>query len=119
MSVHYQCYSHTYYPASSGVSTYAPTVTTTYTYQVKVVQKSAGTVSSPQTWNLAYEPRSLRVTTSNNTVTIDAFSSTGLAGTTTSNSYTFTSPTKTSGAGIIISAPNYGQTTALDNFSLK
>jgi len=113
------CYQVNQVAASTGTGTVAPTITYSYSYQVNLLRKNAGTVSTLQSYGLSYEPRSLTVTTSNNTVKIDAYSATGQTGTVTSNTATVTSPTRTSGAGIIIGPSSYTQTTALDNFSIK
>lgn len=123
------CQTCTSYSCSSGdtlsgttcthTSTYTATNTPTYTYSVKILKKIAGTVSTAATYTYSSAVRSLKVSTSNNSVTISAYSAVGQSGLLAANSYTATSPTTTSTAGMIISPATSSQSAVLDNFYIK
>jgi hypothetical protein len=63
--------------------------------------------------------RSIKVTTSNNDITVSAYSAAEQELLLNSNTYTATSPTTTALAGIIVAPSSSGQTAVLDNFYLK
>jgi hypothetical protein len=59
------------------------------------------------------------VVTSNNDITVSAYSAANGESLLNSNTYTATSPTTTALAGIIVAPSSSGQSAALDNFYLK
>jgi hypothetical protein len=59
------------------------------------------------------------VVTSNNDITVSAYSAANEESLLNSNTYTATSPTTTALSGIIVAPSSSGQSAALDNFYLK
>jgi hypothetical protein len=103
----------------TSTSTYSATNTPTYTYTTRLIKNTSGTKSTLVTYSHSSAVRSLKVTTSNDTVSISAYSGTGQSGLLDTNNYAVTTPTKTAVAGIIISPASSSQGTTLDNFYMK
>ena len=103
-------------------SSYSATATTTYTNRVKLVQKVSGTVNTLANYTTTTSvgsntapTLSLKVNTSNNLITIVAYTGAGQTGTSYTNSYSATSPSTTPSAGIVSTTSDI----AVDNFGLK
>lgn len=112
----------------TNLSSVDPTISYTYTHSVRVLRNASGTVATLASTNVGTtladastnRIASLKVTTSNTTVDIMAYTGAGQTGTgTTLASYVATSPVTTANAGIIIAPTGSGQATAVDNFNLK
>lgn len=123
------CYSCTSYSCNSGdslsgstcthTSTYSATNSPTYTYSTNIVKSVAGVVSTVVSYTHSAAVRSLKVTTSNNSVTVAAYASSGQTSQLNSNVYTATSPATTAVAGMVLSPASSSQGLTLDNFYLK
>ena len=123
------CYTCTYYTCASGdslsgstcthTSTYSATNTPSYTYNTKIIQSVAGTVSTVATYTHSTAVRSLKVVTSNSSVTVTAYAASGQTSQLNSNVYTATSPNTTAVAGMVLSPASSSQGLTLDNFYLK
>lgn len=100
-------------------SSYAATNTPSYAYFTRIIRKAAGTVSTLTSFSHSAAVRSLKVVTSNDTVSVSAYSGTAQDGLLNTNSYSATTPTKTAVTGIIISPASSSQGTTLDNFYMK
>lgn len=103
----------------SGTSSTPATYNSSTSYNVRVQKNVAGTVTEVASWAQSWPIRSLSVTTSNATVNVTAYSGAGLSGSSSTNSYAATSPTRTANAGIIITSSSYDQGNIVDNFYLK
>ena len=121
-----QCTSYSCSPGDSlsgttctSTSTYSATNTPSYTYATRVIRNTSGTKSTLVTYSHSAAVRSLKVVTSNDTISISAYSGTGQSGLLDTNNYNVTTPTKTAIAGIIISPASSSQGTTLDNFYMK
>lgn len=99
-------------------STYAATEVTTSTYSTRILNNTAGTVSTMATFNHSAEVKSIRVVTSNNNVAVSAYSGAEQTSLLNSNSYTATNPARTAVSGIIVAPSTSGQSATLDNFYL-
>lgn len=113
------CYAYSAASSYDCSYSYAATGTTTYTYSVKVNKLTAGALSTLVTFTTTFEPRSLKVTSSNNVITIIAYSAIGQTGTASTFTYTATSPARTAYAGMAAIPASSNQGTTFDNFSLK
>jgi hypothetical protein len=100
-------------------SSYAATNTPSYTYSTKVIKKTSGTVSTLVSYSHSAAVRSIKAVTSNDSVSISAYSGAGQTGLMNTNTYSATTPSKTAVAGIIISLASSSQGTVLDNFYMK
>jgi hypothetical protein len=116
-------------------TTYAATGAFTTTNYVKLITAAAGTISTVNTYTAgatsatSTDPaytyanttriQSLKVITSNNTITITAYQNPGQTGTNNQFTYTATTPTKTITAGIIKTPATSSQGSTVDNFLLK
>lgn len=96
---------------------YAGTNVTTYSYSYKVIKSVSGTVSTLATYATSAAVASLSVQTTNSNVVINGYSAAAQTGTVTSNTYTATSPTRTSTLGIVLAPAGYSQGTTVDTFS--
>lgn len=110
----------------TATSTYTPTATVTYTNFIKVLQSAAGTVTTQHSFSAGtstatntYLMNSLKVTTSNNTISVIGYTGAGQTGTSYSTSHVSTAPATTATAGIIVAPASSGQGYTLDNFGLK
>ena len=123
------CHSCTGYTCNSGdslngstcthTSTYSATNSPTYTYSTNVIKSVSGVVSTVASYTHSAAVRSLKITTSNNSVTVAAYASSGQTSQLNSNVYTATSPSTTAVAGMVLSPASSSQGLTLDNFYLK
>lgn len=100
-------------------SSYSATNTPSYTYFTRVVNKVSGTVSTVSSYSHTSAVRSLKVVTSNSSVTVSAYSAAAQSGLLNSNTYAATSPATTATAGMLVSPASSSQGAVLDNFYLK
>jgi hypothetical protein len=103
----------------TAASTYAATETVTVANSTRIIKNTSGTVSTLATYSHSAAVRSIKVVTSNNDITVSAYSAAEQELLLNSNTYTATSPTTTALAGIIVAPSSSGQTAVLDNFYLK
>ncbi len=103
----------------TAASTYAATETVTVANSTRIIKNTSGTVATMATYSHSAAVRSIKVTTSNNDITVSAYSAAEQELLLNSNTYTATSPTTTALAGIIVAPSSSGQTAVLDNFYLK
>ena len=116
-------------------TTYAATGAFTTTNYVKLIKSVSSAISTVNTYTAGVtsatstDPaytyandtriQSLKVITSNNTITMTAYQSPGQTGTNNQFTYTATTPTKTVTAGIIKAPATVTQGSTVDNFLLK
>jgi len=103
----------------TAASTYAATETVTVSNNTRIIKNTSGTVATMATYSHSAAVRSIKVTTSNNDITVSAYSAGSQESLLNSNTYTATSPTTTALAGIIVAPSSSGQSAALNNFYLK
>jgi hypothetical protein len=99
--------------------TYSATETVTASYSTRILNNTSGTVATVATFSHSAAVRSIKVVTSNDNITVSAYGAAGQESLLNSNTYTATSPTKTSKAGILVAPSSYSQSATLDNFYLK
>ena len=99
--------------------TYDATETVTGSYSTRILKRTSGTVATMATYSHSAAVRSIKVVTSNNSVTVSAYESAGQVSLLNSNTYVATTPTTTPKAGIIVAPSSYAQSATLDNFYLK
>lgn len=98
---------------------YEATGTTVYDYFYKVVRMAAGTLSTLAQHTTPSRVASLKVSTSNSSITAVAYTGAAQTGTVITNSYTATSPALTAVAGIVAVGAGYQSSNTVDNFNLK
>jgi hypothetical protein len=80
---------------------------------------AAGTLSTLAQHTTPSRVASLKVSTSNSSITAVAYTGAAQTGTVITNSYTATSPALTAVAGIVAVGAGYQSSNTVDNFNLK
>lgn len=95
--------------------------TLTNSYYLRILKSVGGTVTSPAAdISLPSQPAAIKMTTSGNTITYQAYADTSLTSAIGSQgSITETSPTKVQNYGIIKAPTEYGQGSTVDNFQVS
>jgi len=90
-------------------------------YYLRILKSVGGVVTSPAAdITLSSAPAAIKMTTSGNTITYQAYSDTSLSSPLGSQgSITETSPTKVQNYGIIKAPTSYGQSSTVDNFKVS
>lgn len=126
------CYGY-YYQACSGGYVYScstcsstscstcsgQSCSTCYPQYLRILQSVAGSVSTIVSYAISAVIRSMRVTTSNKSITVDTFSDANLATPITTNTYNATTATETTNFGIMMAPSSYNESKTLSSIKLR
>lgn len=92
---------------------------TCYPAYIRLMQSAANTVTTIANWAMGSVARSLRISTNNKEITVQAFSDTSLATLIEENSHSATTATETTKFGLLVSPSQYAESRSVQQIKIE
>jgi hypothetical protein len=116
----YSCCCSASYQYSCNCSTcYSTTCQTCYPQYMRIIQSAANTVSEILKWQISSVVQSIKVMTSNKTITVKSYSDAALQTEVNSQDYTATNAQETTMFGVVVSPSSYNQSGTISEINIE
>lgn len=113
------CCSATYYYSCNCATCYGTTCETCYPQYMRIIQSAANTVSEIFKWQVSSIVKSLKVFTSNKTITVKSYSDVAMQTEINSQDYTASAAQETTKFGIVVSPSSYNESSTVSEINIE